>query len=78
MGSISDIADLLRYAHLYAGYHTMPKSIEFARRRFIWVQEQPGPVLLLIIALVMMFSVHFFLKEDASAALTDAEQHDAR
>lgn len=54
----------------------MQKSFEFAHRRFIWVQEQPGPVLLLVIALVMMFSMHFLTPSDVGAALTDSEQHD--
>lgn len=56
----------------------MQKSIQFANRRFIWVKEQPGPVLLLVIALVMMFSVHFFTQEEPAGALTDVEESDLR
>lgn len=50
----------------------MQKSIQFANRRFIWVKEQPGPVLLLVIALTLMLSVHFFAPAENAPTLQDA------
>lgn len=56
----------------------MQNSIQVGRRRFIWVKEQPGPILILFIALVMMFSLHFLVKAEPAPALTDVEEHDLR
>ncbi len=50
----------------------MSKHLTFARRRFIWVEEQPGPILLLFIVLAFALTVHFMGGEQASLNL-DAE-----
>lgn len=55
----------------------MQQSIQFANRRFIWVKEQPGPVLLLVIALTIMLSLHFLTPADSTAALTDTDVSDS-
>lgn len=56
----------------------MQKSIQVGRRRIVWVKEQPGPILLLFIALCMMFSFHFLVKAEPASTTTDVEAHDRR
>lgn len=55
----------------------MSKSLQVAGRTITWVKDEPGPVIILIIALALIFGVRCFIPDATSTPVqqnTSVEQ----
>lgn len=56
----------------------MSKSIQIAGRKIAWVQEEPGPILILIVTFALLFGAKCFLSDATTTSEPPAVHADSR